>query len=135
MSRIETYTVRTNLDKNHRAPKITPSSQDWGIGITHDKIRGRVIASARLLYAPLLKVFPTSCIPTGSGREVVNHHIKFAKYLLARMNLLKRYLRIVNHNLNVVASHIHAIPILPGFITYQYEHCGVKNINVFRQLG
>lgn len=135
MSRIETYTVRTNLDKNHRAPKITPSSQDWGIDITHDKIRGRVIASARLLYAPLLKVFPTSCIPTGSGREVVNHHIKFAKYLLARMNLLKRYLRIVNHNLNVVASHIHAIPMLPVFITYQYEHCGVKNINVFRQLG
>ena len=135
MSRIETYTVRTNLDKNHRAPKITPSSQDWGIGITHDKIRGMVIASARLLYAPLLKVFPTSCIPTGSGREVVNHHIKFAKYLLARMNLLKRYLRIVKHNLNTVASHIRAISMLPGFITCQYEHCGVKNRNALRQLG
>tara|TARA_B100000700_G_scaffold198233_1_gene218071 strand:- start:967 stop:1374 length:408 start_codon:yes stop_codon:yes gene_type:complete len=135
MFRIGKYKVRTNLDKNLRAPKFTPSSQDWGIAMTHDKYRGRVIASARVLYAPLLKVFPTSCIPTGSGRKVVNHHIKFAKYLLARMNPLKRYLRFVDHNLNVTASHIHAIPMLPGFITHQYEHCGEKNKNAFRQLG
>ena len=126
MSRIGTYTAYTNLIENDCEPKITPSAQDWEVNETHDKNRGRVIASARLLYVPLLKVFPTSCIPTGSGRKVVNHHIKFAKYLLARMNLLKRYLMIVKHNLNAVASHTRAISMLPGFITYQYEHCGEK---------
>ena len=128
MSRIETHTVRTNLNKNYRALNITPSSQNWGIIVTHDKNRGRVIASARLFYASLLKAFSTSDIPIGSGRKVVNHHIKFAKYLL------DCFQRIVNHNLNVATNHIHVSLIRPRFITYQYEHCGVKNIHAFRQL-
>ncbi len=131
MSKIVTYTVRTKLNKNYRAPKIAPSFQNWGIKLAHDKNRGRVIASARLLYASLLKLFPTSYIPTGSEREVVNHHIKFTKYLLARMDLSGCYQGIVSHSLNAVASHIHSLLMLPGFITYQYEHCGVKRYKHF----
>ena len=126
MSKIETLEVCTNLDENHRALKFTPSSQDWGIAMTHDKYRGRVIASARVLYAPLLKVFPTSCIPTGSGREDASRYIKFAKYLLASINLLDSSQAIANHNLNVSASHIHAFLILPGFVADRYEYCGAK---------
>ena len=126
MSKIETHEVCTNLDENHRALKFTPSSQDWGIDMTHDKYRGRVIASARVLYAPLLKVFPTSCIPTGSGREDASRYIKFAKYLLASINLLDSSQAIANHNLNVSASHIHAFLILPGFVADRYEYCGAK---------
>jgi len=126
MSKIETHEVCTNLDENHRALKFTPSSQDWGIAMTHDKYRGRVIASARVLYAPLLKVFPTSCIPTGSGREDASRYIKFAKYLLASINLLDSSQAIANHNLNVSASHIHAFLILPGFVADRYEYCGAK---------
>ena len=134
MSKIERYKVCTNLNENFCAPKISPSSQDWAINVIHDKNRGRVIAFARLFYAPLLKVFPTSRIPTRLGRKVVNRRIKLAKYLPARMNLLESYLGIVNHNLNVVVSHIHALLMLSGFIAHQFEHCGGKNINAFRQL-
>ena len=134
MSKIERYKVCTNLKEDFCTPKISPSSQDRVINVIHEKIRGRVIAFARLLYAPLLKVFPTSRIPTGLGRKVVNRHIKLAKYLPARMNLLEFYLGIVNHNLNVVVSHIHALLMLPGFIAHQFEHCGEENINSFRQL-
>jgi len=131
MSKIETHEVCTNLDENHRAPRNHPSAHDWENTSVHDMDRGTVIAFAKLIDNSLFETFQIFCIPTGSGRKVVNHHIKFAKYLLARMNLLKRYLRIVKHNLNAVASHIRAISMLPGFITYQYEHCGVKRYKHF----
>ena len=126
MSRIESYTVCTNFTKSHRAPKISPSSYDWGMCQTHDKSRGMVIASARLLSASLRKVFQTSYTPTGLRREDVNHFIKFIKYTLARINLFGLYLRVVNYNINVVASCIHALPVLPGFITHKYEPCAKK---------
>ena len=126
MSRIESYTVCTNFIKNHRAPKISSSSHDWEICQTHDKSRGIVIASARLLSASLLKVFQTSYTPTGLRREDVKHFIKFIKYTVARINLFDLYLRVVNYNINVVAGFIHALPVLPGFITYQHEYCAKK---------
>ena len=132
MSRIESYSVRTNLNKKFRALKIAPSSQDRGTKGIHDKVRGRVIAFARLLCASLLNVFPTSFIPTGSGRIVAIHHVKSAKYLLTRMNLSGCFQRIVNHNLNVVANYIHAF-LTPGFIKSRCGHCGVKNISALRK--
>ena len=135
MSKIERYKVCTNLNENFCAPKINPPSQDWVINVIHETNRGRVIAFARLLYAPLLKVFPNSRIQTRLGKKVVNRHIKFAKYLPARMNLSEFYLGIVNHNLNVVFSHIHALLMLVRFIAHQLEHCGIKNKNAFRQLN
>ncbi len=135
MSRIESYLVRTNFNKKIRALKIDLSSQDRGTKGIHDKVRGGVIASARLLCASLLNVFPASFIPTGSGRIFAIHHVKFAKYLLTRMNLSDCFQRIVNHNLNVVANHIHAFLTLPGFITSRCEHCDVKNICALRKFN
>ena len=126
MSKIETHEVCTNLDENHRAPRINPSAHDWENTSVHDKDRGTVIAFAKLIENSLLETFPVPCIPAGSRREGVNHCIIFAKYLLASINLLDSSQAIVNHNLNVSASHIHAFLIFPGFVADRYEYCGAR---------
>lgn len=126
MSKIETHEVRTNLDEKHRAPRIYPSVHDWENKEVHDMDRGTVIAFAKLIENSLFETFQISCIPAGSRREDVKHYIKLAKYLLASINLLDCSQAIVNHNLNVLAVHIHAFLMLPGFVAYRYEHCGAK---------
>ena len=126
MSKIETHEVCTNLDENHRALRINPSAHDWENTSVHDMDRGTVIAFAKLIDNSLFETFQIFCIPTGSGREDASRYIKFAKYLLASINLLDSSQAIVNHNLNVSASHIHAFLMLPRFIAYRYEHCGAK---------
>ena len=79
MSKIETHEVCTNLDENHRAPRINPSAHDWENTSVHDMDRGTVIAFAKLIENSLFETFQTSCIPTGSGREHASRYIKFAK--------------------------------------------------------
>ena len=88
--------------------------------------RGTVVVFAKLIENSLFETFQISCIPTGSGREDASRYIKFAKYLLASINLLDSSQAIANHNLNVSASHIHAFLMLPGFVADRYEHCGAK---------
>ena len=126
MSKIETHEVCTNLDESHRAPRINPSAHDWENKEVHDMDRGTVIAFARLIENSLFETFQTSCIPTGSGREHASRYIKFAKYLLASINLLDSSQAIEDHNLNVSANHIHAFLILPVFVADRYEYCGAK---------
>ena len=133
MSRIETYIACTNLTDDYRASKITQSSKGWGFKSSHDKNRGRVIAAARLLYGTLLKAFPIFCIPTCSGTELVNHHIKTTRYFLSAINRFDFYLRIVSQGLDLLTSHIHAHPIYQRFSTYQYKYCGSKSITIFRR--
>ena len=88
MSKIETHEVCTNLDENHRAPRINPSAHDWDVTPVHDMDRGTVVVFAKLIENSLFETFQTSCIPTGSRREHPSRYIKFAKYLLASINLL-----------------------------------------------
>jgi len=126
MSKIETHEVCTNLDENHRAPRINPSAHDWENTSVHDMDRGTVIALAKLIDNSLFETFQIFCIPTGSGREDASRYIKFAKYLLASINLLDSSQAIANHNLNVSASHIHAFLILPVFVADRYEYCWAK---------
>ena len=126
MSKIETHEVRTNLDEKHRAPRIYPSVHDWENKEVHDMDRGTVIAFARLIENSLFETFQVSCIPTDSGREHASRYIKFAKYLLASINLLDSSQAIEDHNLNVSANHIHAFLILPVFVADRYEYCGAK---------
>ena len=126
MSKIETHEVCTNLDENHRAPRINPSAHDWENTSVHDMDRGTVIAFAKLIENSLFETFQTSCIPTGSGREHASRYIKFAKYLLASINLLDSSQAIANHNLNGSASQIHAFLKLPGLFADRYKYCGAK---------
>ena len=126
MSKIETHKVRTNLDENHRASRINPSVHDWENKAVHDIDRGTVIAFAKLIDNSLFETFQISCIPTGSGREDASRYIKFAKYLLASINLLDSSQAIEDHNLNVSASHIHAFLRLPVFVADRYEYCWAK---------
>ena len=126
MSKIETYKVCTNLNENHRAPGIIPTAHDWENLSVHDMDRGTVIAFAKLIDNSLFETLPISCISTGSRREGVNQYFKFANYLLASIKLLDFSQTIVNHNLNVLAGHIHAFLMLPGLVPYRYEQCGAK---------
>ena len=126
MSKIETHKVRTNLDENHRASRINPSVHDWENKAVHDIDRGTVIAFAKLIDNSLFETFQISCIPTGSGREDASRYIKFAKYLLASINLLDSSQVIANHNLNVSASQIHAFLKLPRLFADRYKYCGAK---------
>ena len=126
MSKIETHEVCTNHDEKHRAPRINPSAHDWENAPVHDMDRGMVVVLAKLIENSLFETFQTSCIPTGSGREHASRYIKFAKYLLASINLLDSSQAIANHNLNVSASHIHAFLIFPGFVADRYEYCGAR---------
>ena len=126
MSKIETHEVCTNLDENHRAPRINPSVHDWENKVVHDMDRGTVIAFVRLIKNSLCETFQVSCIPTGSEREDASRYIKFAKYLLASINVLDSSQAIANHNLNVSASQIHAFLKLPGLFADRYKYCGAK---------
>ena len=126
MSRIETHEVCTNLNEDHRAPRINPPAHGWENASVHDMDRGTVIAFAKLIENSLFETFQISCIPSGSRREEASRYIKFVKYLLASINLLDSSQAIANPNLNVSASHIHAFLILPGFVAGQYEYCGAK---------
>ena len=126
MSKIATHEVCTNLNEYHRAPRIIPSAHDWETTLVHDMDRGTVVVFAKLIENSLFETFQVSCIPACSRREDVKHCIKLAKYLLASINLLDCSQAIVNHNLNVLAVHIHAFLMLPGFVAYRYEHCGAK---------
>ena len=126
MSKIETHEVCTNLDENHRAPGINPSAHDWENTSVHDMDRGTVIAFEKLIENSLFETFQISCIPTDSGREDARRYIKFAKYLLASINLLDSSQAIANHNLNVSARHIHAFLILLEFVAERYEYCEAK---------
>ena len=58
MSKIETHEVCTNLDENHRAPRINPSAHDWETTPVHDKNRGTVIAFAKLIENSLFESIP-----------------------------------------------------------------------------
>ena len=135
MSKIETYKVCTNLNENHRAPRIIPSAHDWENTSVHDKDRGTVIAFAKLIENSLLETFPVSCIPAGSRREDVNHCINFAKYLLASINLLECSQATVNHSLNVLAGYIYAFLTLPGVCRISIRTLWSKNVNALRYLG
>ena len=126
MSKLETHEVCTNLNEYHRASKIIPSAHDWETTPVHDMDRGTVVVFAKLIENSLFETFQISCIPAGSRREDVKHYIKLTKYLLATINLLDCSQVIVNHSLNVIAVHIHAFLMLPGFVAYRYEHCGAK---------
>jgi len=126
MSKIETHEVCTNLNENHRAPRIIPSAHDWENAPVHDINRGTVIAFAKFIENSLYESFPVSCIPAGSRRKDVNHCINFAKYLLASINLLDCSQATVNHSLNVLAGYMYAFLMLPGFVAYRYEYCGAK---------
>ena len=126
MSKIETHEVCTNLDESHRAPRINPSAHAWENTSVHDMDRGTVIAFAKLIENSLFETFQTSCIPTGSGREHASRYIKFAKYLLASINLLDSSQAIANHNLNGSASQIHAFLKLPRLFADRYKYCGAK---------
>ena len=99
------------------------------IGKTHQYTTWIVVwsfAFAKLIENSLFETFQTSCIPTGSGREHASRYIKFAKYLLASINLLDSSQAIANHNLNGSASQIHAFLKLPGLFADRYEHCWAK---------
>ena len=126
MSKIETHEVCTNHDEKHRAPRINPSAHDWENAPLHDMDRGMVVVLAKLIENSLFETFQISCIPTGSGREDASRYIKFAKYLLASINLLDSSQAIANHNLNVSARHIHAFLILLEFVAERYEYCEAK---------
>ena len=125
MSKIETHEVCTNHDENHRAPRINPSALDWENTYTRQGSWYGLLL-AKLIENSLFETFQTSCIPTGSGREHASRYIKFAKYLLASINLLDFSQAIANHNLNGSASHIHAFLKLPGLFADRYEHCWAK---------
>ena len=133
MSRIETYTVRTNLNKNHRAPKITPSFQNRGINLAHDKNRGRFIAFARLISTSLRKVFTNSCARPDSRRSPATHQYKITKCTLPGINLFGSYLRIVSHSLDLIASRVCVLSIWHRLTRYQYKYCGITNINRFQE--
>ncbi len=126
MSKIEIHEVCTNLDESHRAPRINPSAHDWENISVHDMDRGTVIAFAKLIENFLFETFQISCIPTGLGREYASRYIKFAKYLLASINLFDSSQAIANHNLNGSASQIHAFLKLPGLFADRHEHCWAK---------
>lgn len=126
MSKIETHEVCKYLDENQRAPRINPSAHDWENAPVHDMDRGVVVVLAKLIENSLFETFQTSCIPTGSGREHASRYIKFAKYLLASINLLDSSQAIANHNLNGSASQIHALLKLPGLFADRHEHCWAK---------
>ena len=126
MSKIETHEVCTNLNENHRAPRIYPSAHDWENTSVHDIDRGTDVVFAKLIENSLFEAFQISCIPTGSRREDASRYIKFAKYLLASINLLDSSQAIANHNLNGSASQIHAFLKLPGLFADRYKYCGAK---------
>ena len=126
MSKIETHKFARITMKNTVPPKLTHRLMIGKNAPVHDMDRGMVVVLAKLIENSLFETFQTSCIPTGSGREHASRYIKFAKYLLASINLLDSSQAIANHNLNVVASHIHAFLKLPGLFADRHEHCGAK---------
>ena len=125
MSKIETHEVCTNLDEITVPPELTHRLM---IGKTHQYTTRIVVRSLRSQSSypiPYLKHSKFLVFRLAREEKTQLIYIKFAKYLLASINLLDSSQAIANHNLNVLASHIHAFLILPGFVAYRYEYCGI----------
>ena len=133
MSKIESNSGCTNLDKSSCAHKNPISPSDWGTKTTHDKNRGRFIAFARLISTSLRKVFTNSCARPDSRRSPATHQYKIANYILPGINLFGSYLRIVSLSLNLIASHVCALSIWHRFTRFEYKYCCITNITVFKQ--
>ena len=131
MSKIESNSGCTNLDKSSCAHKISLSPSDWVSKTTHDKNRGRFIAFARLISTSLRKVFINSCARPDSRRSPATHQYKITKCILPGVNLFGSYLRIDGHRLDLIASHVCMLSIGCRLTRYQYKYCGITNINRF----
>ena len=133
MSKIESNSGCTNLDKSSCAHKIPLSPSDWVSKTTHDKNRGRFIAFARLISTSLRKVFTNSCARPDSRRSPATHQYEITKRIPPGINLFGSYLRIVSHSLDLIASRVCVLSIWHRFTRYQYGYCGITNITVFKQ--
>ena len=128
MSKIESNSGCTNLDKSSCAHKMPLSPSDWGTKTTHDKNRGRFIAFARLISTSLRKVFTNSCARPDSRRSPATHQYEINKRILPGINLFGSYLGIVSHNLDLIASHVCMLSIWRRLTRYQYKYLSLIHI-------
>ena len=133
MSKIESNSGCTNLDKSSCAHKNPISPSDWGTKTTHDKNRGRFIAFARLISTSLRKVFTNSSARPDSRRSLTTHQYKITKCNLPGINPFGSYLGIVNHSLDLIAIDVCALSIWHRFTRFEYKYCCITNITVFKQ--
>jgi len=131
MSRIVTYTANSNLIESVCAPKIHPSAQDWDVEVIHDKNRGTVIASARLLYSFFLKTHTDSITHPGSRRSHPDHFSVVTNIRLPEIRLVGWYLHQLCQGLDKVTSHIYLFLIFLRFPTCRNKYCGSVNTTIF----